>query len=178
MIYVLLVNGFEEVEAITPIDIMRRAGLDVKTVAIADNLYVTGSHNITVKADINTDEVNCRDMDMLVLPGGPGHVILDNDKRVHEFIDYAKENDKYIAAICASPSIIGKKGLLEGKKATAFPGYEKYLYGAEVSGDKVVVDGKLITAKGAGASAEFGFSMVSILLGEDKANELKETMQY
>ena len=178
MIYVLLTNGFEEVEAITPIDIMRRAGLEVKTVAISDNLYVIGSHGITIKADINVEEVKLRKMDMLVLPGGPGHVILDEDKYVHEFIDYAVENNKYVAAICASPSIIGKKGLLKGKKATAFPGFEKYLLGAEVLTDKVVTDGKFITAKGAGASAEFGFTLVSILLDEKTANNLKETMQY
>jgi len=118
MVYVLLTNGFEEVEAITPIDIMRRAGLEVKTVAIADNLFITGSHNITVKAELNADEVNLKKMDMLVLPGGPGHTTLDEDKYVHEFIDYAAANDKYIAAICASPSIIGKKGL--SKKTVLF----------------------------------------------------------
>lgn len=178
MIYVLLTNGFEEVEAITPIDIMRRAGLDVKTVAVSDNLYVTGAHNISVKADMNVDTVNCRDMDMLILPGGPGHAVLDKDRYVHEFIDYAWNNDKYIAAICAAPSIIGKKGILKGKKATAFPGYEKYLYDAEVVSDKVVLDGKIITAKGAGAAAEFGFMIVSVLLGEETANKLKESMQY
>ena len=103
MIYVLLTDGFEEVEALTPIDIMRRAGLNVKTVAISDNLYIKGSHDIIVKADISKDEVNLNDMEMLVLPGGPGHTGLDADKNVHSFIDYAAENDIYIAAICASP---------------------------------------------------------------------------
>lgn len=178
MIYVLLTDGFEEVEALTPIDIMRRAGLGVKTVAISDNLYVKGSHDIIVKSDINVDEVKVEEMDMLVLPGGPGHVILDNDKNVHSLIDYAVQNDIYIAAICASPSIIGKKGLLAGKKATAFPGFEKYLTGAEVLPDKVVVDGKFITGKGAGASAEFGFTLVTLLLNREIADNLKETMQY
>ena len=178
MIYVLLTDGFEEVEALTPIDIMRRAGLDVKTVSISDDLYVKGSHNIIVKADINVAEVNLNDMEMLVLPGGPGHTMLDADKNVHTFIDYAAENDIYIAAICASPSIIGKKGLLAGKKATAFPGFEKYLTDAEVLADKVVVDGKFITGKGAGASAEFGFSLVTLLLNKEIADNLKETMQY
>ena len=178
MIYVLLTDGFEEVEALTPIDIMRRAGLDVKTVTISDNLYVTGAHDITVKADIKMEEVSREDMDMLVLPGGPGHTNLDGDKNVHSLIDYAAEKEIYIAAICASPSIIGKKGLLAGKKATAFPGFEKYLFDAEVLADKVVLDGKFITAKGAGASAEFGFQLVTLLLGKEIADNLKETMQY
>ena len=178
MIYVLLTDGFEEIEAVTPIDIMRRAGLEVKTVAIGDNLYVTGAHNICVKADMNVDGVSCPDMEMLVLPGGPGHTVLDKDKNVHKFIDYAVKNEKYIAAICASPSILGRKGILKGRKATAFPGYEKYLEGAELCRDKAVLDGKFITARGAGASAEFGFLIVSVLLGEDAAETLKENMQY
>lgn len=132
MIYVLLADGFEEIEAITPIDIMRRAGLDVRTVSVSEDLYVTGAHDICVKADISMKGVNLGMMDMLVLPGGPGHENLDKSKYVHELIDYAAENGKYIAAICAAPSVIGKIGLLKGKKATAFPGYEKYLLGAEV----------------------------------------------
>ncbi len=178
MVYVLLANGFEEIEAITPIDIMKRAGIEVKTVTITDDLYVMGAHDILVKADMKLTDVKKEDMDLLMLPGGGGHINLDESQNVHGLINYAYENNKYIAAICASPSIIGKMGLLKGKKATAFPGFEKFLLGADVVADKVVVDGKIITAKGAGASAEFGFSIVEKLLNREIACELKETMQY
>lgn len=178
MIYVLLADGFEEVEAITPIDIMRRAGLDVLTVSMSDNPCVTGAHNIPVIADINIDEVNTADMELLMLPGGPGHTKLDGDESVQKLITYAAENGIYIAAICASPSIIGKRGLLQNRQATSFPGYEKYLHGARISPEKAVSDGKFITARGAGASAEFGFLIVSHLLGEECAAKLRESMQY
>ena len=177
MIYVLLVDGFEEVEAIEPIDIMRRAGLMVTTVGVSD-MIVTGSHNIKVKADIHIDDVNKEDMELLMLPGGPGHTQLIDDKKVQELIDYADSNDLYIAAICASPSVIGRKGLLEGKKATCFPGFEEFLVGAELSGEKAVRDGKIITAKGAGAAADFGFLIVETLKDSKTAEELKGAMQY
>ena len=178
MIYVLLTNGFEEVEAITPIDIMRRAGLSVKTAAVADSLTVVGSHDIPVTADIMIDDVDTADMEALILPGGPGHTNLDDSVKVHKLIDYAVENNILLAAICASPSILGKKGILSGKKATAFPGFEQFLLGAEVLPDKSVCDGKIITAKGAGASAEFGFMLTETLAGKEMADKLRESMQY
>lgn len=178
MIYVLLTDGFEEIEAIEPIDICRRAGLLVKTASISSDLQVLGAHDIPVTADINIKDIVLEDMEMLVLPGGPGHTSLDKDENVHKLIDYAVENDIYIAAICAAPSILGKKGILSSKKATAFPGFEQFLEGAEVVFDKVVKDSKFITARGAGAAAEFGFTIVSTLLDTDTANKLKETMQY
>ncbi len=178
MIYVLLTDGFEEIEAIEPIDICRRAGLSVKTVSISENLVVMGAHDLPITADISIKDVVPSSMEMLVLPGGPGHTNLDKDENVHKLIDYAVENKIYIAAICASPSILGKKGLLKSKKATAFPGFEQFLEGAEVVFDKAVKDEKIITARGAGAAAEFGFMIVSTLLDTDTANKLKETMQY
>ncbi len=177
MIYVLLVDGFEEIEAIEPIDIMKRAGLMVMTVGVKD-LCVKGAHGITVKADILMEDLNKTDMELLMLPGGAGHVHLDEDKNVHELIDYAVQNDLYIAAICASPSIIGKKGLLKGKKATCFPGFEKFLDGALLCSDKAVCDGKIITGKGAGAASDFGFLIVEKLRNKKTASELKGVMQY
>lgn len=177
MIYVLLADGFEEIEAIEPIDIMRRAGLNVTTVALKD-YAVTGAHNISVKADILIDDVIKEDMELLMLPGGAGHTNLDESKEVHGLIDYAEENALYIAAICASPSILGKRGLLKGKKATCFPGFEKYLEGAMVVSDKAVIDGKIITGKGAGAAGDFGFLIVETLKNKQSADELKGLMQY
>lgn len=178
MVYVLLADGFEEVEAIEPIDIMRRAGLEVQTAALSDAI-VTGTHGISVKADIVIDEVDAASMEAVVLPGGgPGHERLDASDSVHALINRAVADGKYVCAICASPSILGRKQLLMGKKATCFPGFEKYLYGAECVSDKAVTDGKIITAKGAGAAAEFGFAIVAALKDKKTADEVRAAMQY
>ena len=178
MVYVFLADGFEEVEAIEPVDIMRRAGIEVQTVGLGD-APVTGSHDIQVKADIVIDEVNREDMEAIVLPGGGrGHENLDTSPSVHALINYAVANGKYVCAICAAPSILGRKQLLFGKKATCFPGFEKYLYGAEYVTDKTVVDGKYITARGAGAAAEFGFEIVAALRGRETADKVREIMQF
>lgn len=177
MIYVLLVDGFEDIEALEPIDILRRAEIDVKTVGVTKK-EVTSSHNVTVLADILIDEVNKSDMTMLVLPGGPGHTELDASSAVHELISYAAENEIYIAAICASPSIIGKLGLLDQKSYTCFPGFEEFIKGGKYSPEKSVLDGKFLTGKGAGSAAEFGFKMVEIFKGKDLAENLRKTMQY
>lgn len=179
MVYILLANGFEEVEAIEPIDILRRCGAEVKTASIMETKKVCGAHGITVTADMMISEIIPENAEMIMLPGGGlGHELLDASNDVHGIINYAAANNLYIAAICAAPSIIGKKHLLEGRRATCFPGFEKYLYGAEIASDKVVTDGKFITAKGAGAAADFGFELAKILCGEEKANEIKAQMQY
>ncbi|MBQ7573061.1 MAG: DJ-1/PfpI family protein [Clostridia bacterium] len=178
MVYVLLADGFEEIEAIEPIDIMRRAGIEVKTASITKNLEVTGAHNIKVIADMKITDVEPKDITLLMLPGGAGHELLDASNEVHYLINECVIRGIYIGAICAAPSILGKKMILNGKRATCFPGYEKYLYGANVTGDKVVVDGKFITAKGAGAAADFGFAITGILKGNAVADKLKEQMQY
>ena len=177
MVYVFLADGFEEVEAIEPIDIMRRAGIEVTTVSLGD-APVVGAHNITVKADIVIDEVNKDDIEAVVLPGGMGHEKLDASASVHSLINYAVAGNKLVCAICAAPSILGKKQLLFDKKATCFPGYEKYLYGAEVVEDKVVKDGNFITAKGAGAAADFGFEITAALCGRETADKIKAIIQY
>lgn len=177
MIYVLLADGFEEIEAIEPIDIMKRAGLMVLTVGVNEK-NVKGAHGINVCADITIDDVNKTDMQLLMLPGGSGYENLDKSEKVHELIDYAVENNLYIAAICAAPSILGKKGLLDGKNAVCFPGFEKYMIGAKIKNEKAVMDGKIITAKGAGAACDFGFLMVSVLKDEETSKELKRVMQY
>lgn len=177
MVYILLADGFEEVEAIEPIDILRRGGIEVTTVGVTGKV-VTGAHGITVTADIEINEVDGDDMELLMLPGGAGHELLDASDAVHALINYAVANEIYISAICAAPSILGKKMLLENKKATCFPGYEKYLYGAKISQDKAVKDGKFITGKGAGAAGEFGFMMLAALKDKMTADKIKEIMQY
>ena len=178
MVYILLADGFEEVEAIEPADIMKRSGIDVKTVSVTDKKLVTGAHGIPVTADMFIDEVKKDNMELLMLPGGAGHVLLDSSDAVHALIDYAFENEIYLAAICASPSVLGKKGILKGKNATCFPGFEKYLDGANVLSDKAVTDGKIITGKGAGAAADFGFAIVKALKDAETAAVVKAQMQY
>lgn len=177
MVYVMLADGFEETEAIEPIDILKRGGVDVVTVGV-NGKEVTGAHGIRVSADIDIREADPEEMELLMLPGGAGHEILDASERVHALINYALAHGRYISAICASPSILGKKMILEGKTATCFPGYEKYLYGANIVGVKAVADGKIITGKGAGAAADFGFLMLSLLRDKETADKVKEIMQY
>lgn len=177
MVYVLLADGFEEVEAIEPIDILKRGGVEVTTVGVTDKV-VTGAHGIPVTADIEIQDIQPEDMELLMLPGGAGHELLDASNEVHALINYAVANNLYISAICAAPSILGKKQILDGKNAVCFPGYEKYLYGAVISDEKAVTDGKIITAKGAGTAAEFGFSMLTVLKNRETADKIKEIMQY
>lgn len=177
MVYILLVDGFEEIEALTPLDILRRCEVPVKTVGVFGK-KVTGSHNITVEADILIDEVDRSDMELLMLPGGPGYPNYDKSEEVSALISYANDNGIYISAICAAPSVIGKRGLLAGKKATCFPGFEEFLIDAQVVSDKAVIDGKFITGKGAGAASDFGFLMAETLAGKETAEKIKKSMQY
>ncbi|MBQ7289011.1 MAG: DJ-1/PfpI family protein [Clostridia bacterium] len=178
MVYVFLADGFEETEAIAPIDIMRRAGLEVVTVGIGGQL-VRGAHNITVMADMDgADAIPDETVDAVVLPGGlPGTVNLENNQTVQAFLDYAAANDKVMAAICAAPSVLGHKGLLEGKRAVCFPGYEKELRGAKVQNTPAEIDGNIVTACGAGAALEFGFALVERLCDQQTAKKLEQIMQ-
>ena len=177
MIFVFLEEGFEEVEALATVDVLRRAGLDVKTVGVT-GATVSGSHSIPVVCDTVIDAVEPDDsIEAVVLPGGmPGTLNLEKDEKVISFIDYAYENGKYVCAICAAPSILGKKGLLEGKEAICFPGFEEYLYGAMVSEKSVCVDGKIITAKACGVALKFGKVIAEQFIGKEKADGLWETL--
>ena len=178
MVYVFLADGFEEMEALAPVDILRRSGVDVQTVGVTGST-VTGSHNIPVKADITVDKIELDDkLDMIVLPGGmPGTVNLECDPYVISAVDYCAANDVYTAAICAAPKILGNKGLLDGRSAICFPGFEDELKGAKLSSDSVVVDEKFVTAKGAGVAVKFALKLVELLVSKDKANELEAALQ-
>ncbi|MBC8569886.1 DJ-1 family glyoxalase III [Zongyangia hominis] len=177
MIYVFLSSGFEETEAIAPIDILRRAELDVQIVGVQDDVVV-GSHGIAVGCDTTVAHIDYDNLEMIVLPGGvPGTLGLEKSPGVQQCIDYAVANGLWIGAICAAPSILGHKGLLEGREAICFPGYEQELSGATISGQRVCVDGKFITAKGAGAAVEFGLKLVECLKGEDRAKTVGASMQ-
>lgn len=177
MVYLLLADGFEEIEALTTVDILRRSGIDIKTVGISNKIQA-GAHNIPVICDIEINEVDKNNISMLILPGGAGYELLDASNEVHGLINYCITNKIYISCICAAPSIIGKKGFLEGKKAVCYPGFEKFLYGAEVLDTKTAVDGLFITGKGPGASADFAFEIVKILKNSETADKLKGMMCY
>ena len=174
MVYVFLADGFEEIEALCPTDIMRRAGIDVLTVSVPDGEYVTGSHNITVKADMSFEQLKIDELpDMLMLPGGmPGAMNLSKDKRLASLLCKNAAAGGKIAAICAAPFILGELGLLNGKHATCYPGYESSLKGAIISGKDIVRDGNVITAIGMGASVEFGLELVCALRGRDSADKI------
>lgn len=178
MVYVFLADGFEEIEALCPVDIMRRAGLSVVTVGISKK-EIVGSHGITVIADITDSEIAFNeDVDLIFLPGGmPGTKNLDASSVVHKMIDIALEQDAYIAAICAAPMILGKRGLLLGKEAVCYPGFEEYLTGASVpEGKNIVLDGKIITAKGMGVATDFGLALTTILCGKEKSDFLRHAI--
>lgn len=177
MVYVFLANGFEETEAIAPIDMLRRAKLDVKTVGIG-GFDVTSSHGIPMKADITDKEIELSEkLEMIVLPGGKlGTENLENSPEVSAAIDYCVKNNIPLGAICAAPSIYGKKGLLKGLKATAFPDFRQYLTGAEIT-EGVVTDGLFTTAAGAGVSVEFGLELVKVLKGQKLSDNIRSTIQ-
>lgn len=177
MIYVFLADGFEEIEALAPVDILRRAEIEVKTVGVTGKTVI-GSHNIPVTADIEITEAVTDGLEAIILPGGiPGTPNLEKSSVVQKFIDYCADNNKYICAICAAPSILGHKGLLKGKKATAYPSFQSELDGALVQSQSVVCDGNIITAKGAGVSLKFGAMITSKFVGEQKATAILASMQ-
>lgn len=178
MVVVFIAEGFEEIEAIAPIDILRRINKDVKIVGIGSKTIV-GSHGIPIVCDCKDDEINPdASLEAVVLPGGmPGTKNLDKSQTVHSFLDYAFENSFLIAAICAAPSILGRKGFLKKKKATVFPAFEKDLEGALLSDDCTQRDGNIITSKGAGAAIDFACEIAAYFVGEEKTTILRETLQ-
>lgn len=177
MFYMFLANGFEEVEAIATLDVIRRAGIEIKTVGI-DTKKVAGSHNITVESDLTADSISFENLEGIILPGGmPGTTNLMNCSVVDRYIDFCQQNNLLICAICAAPMILGRKGLLNDVKAICFPGFEDELIGAEISSSFVCRDGNIITAKGMGSAVNFGLEIVAAVKGTKAASELKETLQ-
>ena len=179
MITVFLANGFEEVEAITPVDIMRRAGLDVRTVYIYDSPMVTGAHKVPIQADMVFCQVDFSQVDLIVLPGGlPGYTNLDACEPLCQAIKKHTEGGKPVAAICAAPLVLGHLGLLVGRKATCYPGVEPELTGATCTGAMVEVDGNIITGKGPAAAFEFGYTLVEQLKSPEATLLLRDGMLY
>lgn len=178
MFYMFFANGFEEVEAIATLDVLRRAKIDVESVGIGAK-KITGSHGIVIECDKKDDEITFSDnLYGIILPGGmPGTTNLQSSKTVNDFIDYCSSKNLYLCAICAAPLIFGQKGLLNGKRATCFPGFENLLVGAVLNDEYVCIDGKIITAKGMGSAVNFGLAIVAEICDEETALQLKATLQ-
>jgi len=176
MVYVHFTDGFEEIEAVAIVDVLRRGGVETKTVSITGDKVVRGSHDISLFTDLLFSEADYSKCEMIVLPGGPGTADLLAHSGLAAEITAFAENKKYLAAICAAPQVFGKLGILEGKKATIYPGLEEKLNGAVALEDRVVIDGNIITSRGAGTAIEFGLALVAILKGEEVAAEIGKKM--
>lgn len=174
--YVFLADGFEEIEALAPVDVMRRAGLSVTTVSVTNNQIVIGAHGIPVVADAMFDELNYTDASLLFLPGGlPGASNLEAHAGLCQLLTAkATQEDVVISAICAAPLVLGGLGLLNDKRATCYPGFEDTMQGAEYTAEKVTVDGNIFTACGPAAAWDLGFTFVEHFCGDGKAEELRK----
>lgn len=179
MVYFMLTNGFEEVEAIAPIDILRRAGVELRTVGITDRTVV-GSHGVSVVADCIPSEISVEEIEMIVLPGGAvGTQNLYHSDFVKDVIKYCVNHDRYIAAICAAPSIIlGGMGLLHGREATCYPGMEQGMEGSKPQNKPFCKDGKIITGQAAGSALDFAFELCSVLKGQQTADKVRHEIYY
>ena len=178
-IYEFLANGFEEIEALAPVDILRRCKQDVVTLSVTGALWVESSHGITVKADMLIEEADLSDADVLLLPGGmPGSTNLNQHEGVRQAILAHYDKDKLIGAICAAPMVLGSLGLLEGRRATCSPGFEVYMKGAEYTAELVTVDGNIVTGEGPAASLPYAYKLLEILTDADTTLTLQRKMQY
>ena len=175
MVYVLLGTGFEEMEAIAPIDLLRRAGIPTLTVGV-DGKLVKGGHGIAVEADIVMDEMDLTDLDMIVLPGGLGGVATARaSEQALNALRFAWENDKFVAAICAGPTVLADLGITDGRKATCYPGCEKGMGDAQMVAEQACVrDGKLITGTSAGCAVPFALMLIEALKGPEEAQRVEK----
>lgn len=177
--FIFLAEGYEEVEMLTVVDMLRRAGISINMVSITGCMDVTSSHNVTIEADMLFEDADFETADMLILPGGvPGTPNLLAFKPLTDKLVEFNNKGKYLAAVCAAPSILGELGILKGKKATCYPGYEEKLTGAEYVKQPVVTDGNVITSRGMGTCIEFSGAIITALAGSDKADEIKTKIIY
>lgn len=176
---IFLAEGYEEVEAMTPVDLLRRAGVEVIIVSADNKSAVKGAHSIEIGADKGIDDVDVTAVDLVILPGGmPGTKNLDKNEKVIAAVNTANDAGKYIGAICAAPSVLGHMGLLEGKKATCYPGFENELTGADFVEEEVVADGNIITSRGVGTAIAFSLKLIEVLTDAGKAQEIAKSIIY
>ncbi len=175
-ICVPLANGFEEIEAITLIDVLRRAGFCVTSCGLS-GLQSRGAHGVTLAADTTIDDAIQRPWDLVVLPGGmPGATNLRDDARIGQLLDQTVKSGGYIGAICAAPIVLARFGFLDGRKATSYPGFEAQMPGVDYREDRVVCDGNILTSRGPGTAMEFALAITELLAGRDKTDELRKQM--
>ena len=178
-VYEFLANGFEEVEGLAPVDILRRGGVDIKTVSVTGSEYVETSHGITIKADLMIENADLSDADMLLLPGGlPGATNLRDHEGVCAALKAQAAKGGRIGAICAAPLVLGHLGLLEGRYATCYPGFEKFMTGAHYTHELFTIDGNIITGEGPAATLPYSYEILRMFKGDDTVASLKEGMMY
>lgn len=178
-ICVFFATGYEEIEALTVVDILKRAGISTKMVSVTGQDMVTGSHNISVKMDALFEEIDFSDVEMIVLPGGmPGTKHLEAHEGLMKQVDLFHAEGKTISAICAAPSILGHRGVLQGKRACCYPSFEEDLKGAQVVFEPCVVDGHVTTARGMGAAIDFALAIIERYQGKEAANQMAEKIIY
>lgn len=178
-VYEFLADGFEEIEALGPVDVLRRGGVEVKTVSISSSLTVTSAHGIKVQADMLLAGADLGDADLLLIPGGmPGAQNIDECEEVRRALLAQNAAGKRIGAICAGPMVLGHLGILNGKRATCYPGFDKELAGAEYTADPVTVDGNIVTGKGPGATLDYAYTILEMFKGERVTRMMKEGMMY
>ncbi|WP_297328920.1 DJ-1 family glyoxalase III [uncultured Bacteroides sp.] len=176
-VYVFFADGFEEIEAFTSVDVLRRADLKVEMISVTPDEIVTGAHGVPVLCDKNIVNCDFFDAELVLLPGGmPGAAALGESEDLRKLLLHFAEKNKPIAAICAAPMVLGKLGLLKGKKATCYPGFEEFLEGAEYTGAILEKDGNILTGRGPGAAMDFALAAVELLKGKEKVQELKDAM--
>lgn len=176
---VFMADGCEEIEALTVVDLARRAGIEVAMISINGKKEVTGAHGIAFACDIPAEFIDYNNLDGIVLPGGmPGTLHLGQNDYVQQTIGQFAQEGKLVAAICAAPSVLGMAGLLKGKKATCYPGFEEQLFGAEVCEKAVVRDGNIITGRGMGTAIPFALEIISYMVSSEKSEELKKGIIY
>ena len=178
MVYIFLAEGFEEIEALTQIDLLRRAGIEVTSVGI-DSKSITGAHGIEVVCDEVIDDLSCSDAEMIILPGGmPGVNNLFACEKLLDIITESEKNGVYIAAICAAPLILGRLGFSKELEMICYPGFEDELKGATISKKTSVIDGKIITAKAAGTAFDFAEKLITVLKGCENADKVMRSIYY
>lgn len=178
-VYVFLANGFEEVEGLTVVDLLRRAEIETIMVSIMGTKEIMGAHKIKLEADALFEDVDYSDADMLILPGGmPGTTNLAEHKKLVNLLVKFNQEDRKLAAICAAPSVLGMNGILKDKKATCYPGFEDKLLGAIATGNNVEKSSNIITSKGMGTAIEFALCIITDLKGSELAKNIAESIQY
>ena len=178
-VYEFLATGFEDIEALIPLDIMRRAGVDFKTVSVTGSLVVESAHGVKIEADMLIEDADFGDADLLMLPGGlPGATNLNAHAGVRKALVEHNVRGKMIGAICAAPMVLGGLGMLEGKRATCYPGFEKYLEGAEYTNELCTIDGNITTGEGPAAALPYAYKLLAALTDAKTADGIADGMMY